>query len=216
MSNWDIYYKFCPLIVYRNLSIYVELFFKRTLKERSEVVRMNERAFWTKEVSEMLEVGDSTLRKWCIALEKEGYTFTKGVRNSRAFIKKDIVVLEDIKLLLQESGMNLESTVKVTLSKHHSENMTGNDSNNAERTPLVLQENGSKISGNTSIEYLKVQEQLLERVERIERSHEERLKNIEEKLDYRNKLLLETLQEIQDTKKIIAVTKEKKWWGFWK
>jgi len=104
MSNSDTYYKFCLLIVYRNLSIYVELFFKRTLgeqfKERSEVVRMNEGAFGTKEVSEMLKVGDSTLRKWCIALEKEGYTFTKGVRNSRAFIKKDIVVLEDIKLLL--------------------------------------------------------------------------------------------------------------------
>jgi hypothetical protein len=29
-------------------------------------------------------------------------------------------------------------------------------------------------------------------------------------------LLLETFQEIQDTKKIIAVTKEKKWWEFWK
>jgi DNA-binding transcriptional MerR regulator len=177
---------------------------------------MNERAFGTKEVSEMLNVGDSTLRKWCIALEKEGYTFTKGVRNSRAFIKKDIVVLEDIKLLLQESGMNLESTVKVTLAKHHSENIKDNNSNNGERTPLVLQENGSKLSDNTSIEYLKVQEQLLERVEHIERSHEERLKNIEEKLDYRNKLLLETLQEIQDTKNIIAVTKEKKWWEFWK
>jgi len=112
--------------------------------------------------------------------------------------------------------MNLESTVKVTLSKHHRENMTDNNSDNGERTPLVLQENGSKISDTTSLEYLKVQEQLLERVERIERSHEERLKNIEEKLDYRNKLLLETLQEIQDTKKIIAVTKEKKWWEFWK
>lgn len=216
MINRDTYYKFCPLIVYRNLSIYVELFFKRTLKERSEVVRMNEGAFGTKEVSEMLKVGDSTLRKWCITLEKEGYTFTKGVRNSRALIKKDIVVLEDIKLLLQESGMNLESTVKVTLAKHHSENMIDNDSNNVDRTPLVLQENGSKISDNPSTEYLKVQEQLLERVERIERSHEERLKNIEEKLDYRNKLLLETLQEIQDTKKVIAVTKEKKWWEFWK
>jgi DNA-binding transcriptional MerR regulator len=177
---------------------------------------MNERAFGTKEVSEMLNVGDSTLRKWCIALEKEGYTFTKGVRNSRAFIKKDIVVLEDIKLLLQESGMNLESTVKVTLAKHRRENMNDNNSDNGERTPLVLQENGSKISDTTSLEYLKVQEQLLERVERIERSHEERLKSIEEKLDYRNKLLLETLQEIQDTKKIIAVTKEKKWWEFWK
>ncbi|OXS64681.1 MerR family transcriptional regulator [Priestia filamentosa] len=149
---------------------------------------MNERAFGTKEVSEMLKVGDSTLRKWCIALEKEGYTFTKGVRNSRAFIQKDIVVLEDIKLLLQESGMNLESTVKVTLAKHHSENMIKNDSDNGERTPLVLQENGSKIRNN-----LKVQGQLLERVER--------LKNIEEKLDYHNKLLLETLQEIQNPKK---------------
>lgn len=148
---------------------------------------MNERAFGTKEVSEMLKVGDSTLRKWCIALEKEGYTFTKGVRNSRAFIQKDIVVLEDIKLLLQESGMNLESTVKVTLAKHHSENMIKNDSDNGERTPLVLQENGSKIRNN-----LKVQGQLLERVEC--------LKNIEEKLDYHNKLLFETLQGIQNPK----------------
>ncbi len=73
----------------------------------------------------------------------------------------------------------------------------------------VLQENESKISDNPSIEYLKVQEQLLERVEHIERSYEERLKNIEEKLDYRNKLLLETLEEIQDTKNNSCHQREK-------
>ncbi|WP_019390756.1 hypothetical protein [Priestia filamentosa] len=50
---------------------------------------------------------------------------------------------------------------------------------------------------------------MLERVEHIERSYEERLKNIEEKLDYRNKLLLETLEEIQDTKNNSCHQREK-------
>lgn len=36
---------------------------------------------------------------------------------------------------------------------------------------------------------------------------EERLKNIEEKLYYRNELLLETLQKVQDTKNLIAISR---------
>ncbi|RYL93915.1 hypothetical protein EWI07_07050 [Sporolactobacillus sp. THM7-4] len=42
-----------------------------------------ENAFWTKEVADILQIAESTLRKWCIQLEKNDYTFTKGTNGSR-------------------------------------------------------------------------------------------------------------------------------------
>lgn len=62
----------------------MEAFYIKT----KEVEQLQERSFWTKEVAEQLEIGTSTLRKWCLALEQENYSFVKGAKNSRAFVQK--------------------------------------------------------------------------------------------------------------------------------
>ncbi|MCE0553209.1 hypothetical protein LQK80_01020 [Bacillus thuringiensis] len=63
---------------------------------------MSEQGYWSKEISELLQIGDSTLRKWCIALENQKYIFIRGRNNSRAFVDKDIIVLKRMKELVQE------------------------------------------------------------------------------------------------------------------
>ncbi|WP_407819317.1 hypothetical protein [Priestia megaterium] len=45
----------------------------------------NERAYWNHEVAEQLDIGTSTLRKWCLELEENEYVFTKGEQESQLF-----------------------------------------------------------------------------------------------------------------------------------
>ncbi|MDR4987075.1 MerR family transcriptional regulator [Bacillus cereus] len=42
--------------------------------------------------------------------------FCQRYKNNRAFVEKDIQVLEQMKNLIQEAGMSIESAVKVVLS----------------------------------------------------------------------------------------------------
>ncbi|MGG3672205.1 DUF3967 domain-containing protein [Bacillus nitratireducens] len=180
---------------------------------------MQERSFWTKDVAERLEIGTSTLRKWCIALEQEQYSFVKGAKNSRAFVQKDIKVLEQMKKLIQEAGMSIEGAVKVVLSVPSAEVETENDN----RTPSVLSENVMNLPKGF-IEQL-LQEQILlkekiQQLERIEIMNSERLERMENRYKERDDLLLTHVREVQETKQLLIASqnkqKEKKWWEFWK
>ncbi|MBF7150576.1 DUF3967 domain-containing protein [Bacillus toyonensis] len=180
---------------------------------------MQERSFWTKDVAERLEIGTSTLRKWCLALEQEQYSFVKGAKNSRAFVQKDIKVLEQMKKLIQEAGMSIEGAVKVVLSVPFVEDETENDN----RTPSVLSENVLNLPKGF-IEQL-LQEQILlkekiQQLERIEIMNAERLERMENRYKERDDLLLTHVREIQETKQLLVASqnkqKKKKWWAFWK
>ncbi|HDR7414844.1 TPA: DUF3967 domain-containing protein [Bacillus toyonensis] len=180
---------------------------------------MQERSFWTKDVAERLEIGTSTLRKWCLALEQEQYSFVKGAKNSRAFVQKDIKVLEQMKKLIQEAGMSIEGAVKVVLSVPFVEDETENDN----RTPSVLSENVLNLPKGF-IEQL-LQEQILlkekiQQLERIENMNAERLERMENRYKERDDLLLTHVREIQETKQLLVASqnkqKKKKWWAFWK
>ncbi|PED72728.1 DUF3967 domain-containing protein [Bacillus pseudomycoides] len=183
---------------------------------------MQERSFWTKEVAEHLEIGTSTLRKWCLALEQENYFFVKGAKNSRAFVQKDIQILEQMKKLIQEAGMSIESAVKVVLSVPFIEDKASNVSEENNRTPSVLPEN--TITVNKEFMEQLLQEQILlkekiQQLERIELMNAERLERIENRYDKRDSLLLTHIREIQETKQLIVASQnkeEKKWWKFWK
>jgi Rps23 Pro-64 3,4-dihydroxylase Tpa1-like proline 4-hydroxylase len=184
---------------------------------------LQERSFWTKDVAERLEIGTSTLRKWCIALEQEQYSFCKRCKNSRAFVQKILKVLEQMKKLIQEAGMSIEGAVKVVLSVPLAEVETDNDLEDDNRTPSVLSENVMNLP-KIFIEQL-LQEQILlkekiQQLERIEVMNAERLERMENRYNERDSLLLTHVREIQETKQLIVASqnkqKKKKWWEFWK
>ena len=61
-----------------------------------------EKAYSPKEVFTTLGIGDSTLRKWCIALEKNGYGFIRNDKNSRVYVEGDLVVLRHFQNLVNK------------------------------------------------------------------------------------------------------------------
>src|SRR5581483_8089639 len=84
-----------------------------------------ERAYWGKDVAKQLGIGRSTLTKWCLALESQGYPFVRGENNSRAFTEQDIFVLQHMKELVQIRSLTLETAVTVVLSRVDFDKRTG-------------------------------------------------------------------------------------------
>ncbi|WP_339230134.1 hypothetical protein [Aeribacillus sp. FSL K6-2833] len=80
-------------------------------------MKSQERAYSTKEVSHTLEIGDSTLRKWYLALEKNGYTFIKNDRAQRLFIESDLVKLRHFQTIVQQHNMQLENAAIVVVDR---------------------------------------------------------------------------------------------------
>ncbi|MCP3742792.1 MerR family transcriptional regulator, partial [Rossellomorea sp. BNER] len=69
----------------------------------------------------MLNIGDSTLRKWCISLEEHEYFFSRTDNNRRMFFDKDIIVLKHLRELVQVQFLSLENASKVVTSKYKQE-----------------------------------------------------------------------------------------------
>jgi len=161
----------------------------------------DEKAFWTHEMSKLLSVSDSTLRKWCIELEKQGYVFTKGQKNSRAFLVRDTHILLHLKYLVQSGGLSVETAVnQVLLGVSVSEVNGSNDTRSS--VPEVVRDS---FEGEF--------EAINERFEKQEQFNQKLL----ERLDERDRNLMAVLKEVQETRKEIASDKEKKkWWEFWK
>src|SRR5699024_11878833 len=80
-----------------------------------------------------LDISNSTLRKWCIELEKQGYTFTKSENGSRAYLVRD----RDLLLILKQQLRTGTGTGKVTVKSAVQQALIELDKlpTNAQRTP---------------------------------------------------------------------------------
>lgn len=72
----------------------------------------------TKEIITNLNIGESTLRKWCLALEEQNYSFIRTDQNKRLFTSKDLLVLAQFKMLVQEKNMSIHNTAAIITSKY--------------------------------------------------------------------------------------------------
>jgi len=65
-----------------------------------------------KEVSELLEIHSTTLRKYSEALEKEGYSFTRNERNHREYADHDLTVLRKTIEIKADMEITIKSAVQ--------------------------------------------------------------------------------------------------------
>ncbi|OQR53336.1 DUF3967 domain-containing protein [Bacillus sp. CDB3] len=201
----------------------------------------SEKAYWGKDVAAQLQIGRSTLTKWCIALETRGYSFVRGENNSRAFREQDIYVLQHMKDLVQSKNLTLDTAVNVILSKIE----TGTGGVHDENTPFQSEEtytirpfeqleehrdpeiNSLFSNLETMLSEFSIMKQELQEV-KLQNNHlQELLKNNENqqlqlehnrsiKEEYRDKQLMSLIRDTQEVKRLLATTQEKKpWWRFW-
>ena len=194
--------------------------------------QINEIVYLGGEVAKSLGIARSSLTKYCIALENKDYKFIRGSNNSRAFRSKDLLLLQRMKDLIQDKGMTMETAVNVVLSMLPEE----------ERIGAILDENkvmtpettSKEQEENTQISLLMDKLGYIDEISDRLNSMEKELKDIktqnkilqdqnyelrttvETSSNKRDENLLSLIREVQDTKKMIAASQEKKWWEFWK
>lgn len=192
----------------------------------------NEVVYLGGEVAKSLGIARSSLTKYCIALENKDYKFIRGSNNSRAFRNQDILLLQKMKDLVQDKSMTMETAVNVVLSILPEEERTGAI---LKENKLISQEHESKEQEENNqlsvvMDKLRYIEEISDRLNSMEKElkdiktqnkilqdqNEELKTNVEANSSKRDENLLFLIREVQDTKKMIAASQEKKWWEFWK
>lgn len=148
--------------------------------------------YTTNKIADSIGIGKSTINKYSRSLEEYGYIFYKDDRGNRAYTEHDIVTLRYLKELL-EKGIGYSEGVEATAKKFNK----------------IL----SSEVASTPIRYEGHYARLEDKIEKQNQLIKELIFRIEERDKKRDELLMSTIREIQNNKKLLL--ENKKWWKFW-
>lgn len=169
------------------------------------------KAYWSREVIKHLDIKESTLRKWCILLEKKGYIFIRNDQNQRAFFEHDLLALRMLADMSSSPGITLDMAADAVVIKYARADDTIITPPVTDMTVPVMDTNRELL------------EQIMAKVDRQDQFNKELLDKLDQQQEYieksitrRDEQLLAAIREMQETKKQLAAAKEEKpWWMFW-
>lgn len=157
-------------------------------------MKMDMKVYSSKEVAERLSLQPVTVRKYSQMLEEQGYVFTKDDKGWRLYSEDDIVSLKYLSNM-RAAGKSLNESVEYVATLYRS-NLSLSES------AISLQEQ------NPLIEFVQMQQAFNQKIlERLEASENRQIE--------RDQNLLKALRETQEVKKLV-LSKQKRWWEFWK
>ncbi|MFE4222465.1 DUF3967 domain-containing protein, partial [Streptomyces sp. NPDC055185] len=113
----------------------------------------------------------------------------------RLYTEDDVKTLEYLCTMTKINGHSLDETVKHIASLY--------------RSKLTISDTATSLQDNPLVEFMKRQEE-------FNRHMAERMERFEKRQQERHETLTAALRESLETQKMIAATKQKKWWKFWK
>ncbi|MED0963276.1 DUF3967 domain-containing protein [Bacillus paramycoides] len=194
------------------------------------------------DVANQLGIQSSTLRKYADVLEKEGYTFIKNERGHRKYREIDVMVFRKVINLKNDTDMTLENATKqvvawhqgvevMPLERHEIERYEEPDFNATmlqtmiqdqkeviEKQNELLQELSKRLAEQDQ-RFTQRESELLGAIQSIQESQKLIAMNGSEditKNQGRDEILMQTIREVQEVKKMIAASNDKKWYEFWK
>lgn len=194
------------------------------------------------DVAEQLGIQSSTLRKYADVLEKEGYSFTKNERGHRKYREVDVLVFRKVINLKNDTDVTLDNAAKqivswhqgvevLTLERHEIERYEETDFN-ATTLQITIQEQNKVIERQNELlqeltrrlaeqdqRFTQRETELMSAIETIQESQNLIATNNSEdiaKNQGRDEMLMQTIREVQEVKKMLAASKDRKWYEFWK
>ncbi|EJV74421.1 MULTISPECIES: DUF3967 domain-containing protein [Bacillus cereus group] len=175
-------------------------------------------------------------------LEKEGYTFIKNERGHRKYRESDVMVFRKVINLKNDTDMTLENATKQIVSWHQGVEVLPLDRHEVERheepdfnaTTLqtMIQDQKGVIEKQNELlreltkrlteqdqRFIQRESELLSAIQTIQESQALIATNTSEDMEKnqgRDEMLMQTIREVQEVKKMIAASKDKKWYEFWK
>lgn len=143
------------------------------------------------DVSAVLQIKESTLRKYSLLLENVGYTFQRNNQNQRWYSDTDIVALKKLITLKNSTDMTLKDCAEAVLMWSKSGDVT---------QALTVPDNATERH-NDDIEELKdLVTKQSELIKELITRMDQQQKYIDEKLEQRDNRLMESIRESQEVK----------------
>src|SRR5579875_453117 len=161
-----------------------------------------ERMYWSNEVATILGIGDSSLRKWCLALEKCGIIFIRDDNGRRAFSENDILVLRDMQMFLGRQ-MTMDNAANATAGKHKRD-----FEDRSSTLPVPVKEQRSDMR-SLDVAIQEASQKFWNEI-RDDLKKEIRQEMREEMSDQLEQLKKEMFEQMQETRRQIAIADEKK------
>jgi DNA-binding transcriptional MerR regulator len=158
-----------------------------------------EQAYWAGEVADTLGISDSTLRKYCLILERAGYHFLRGDNKRRAFVTRDVMTLKRLQEISQSKNVTLEDAARLVVSMAKGETETSVTLADMNRS-LTLEER-----------FLPILQPLIEQNELLRRE----LTEIKNQMAIDNQEINEKLDAIITETRTERQKKNRRWWRFW-
>lgn len=162
--------------------------------------------YGSSDIADVLQIQESTLRKYCLLLEKSGYEFLKNEQGHRAFFDNDVIVLRKMIALKNDTDMTLEEAVKSVMAWRKGADITVRDT---EEKQYIARYN------DLMKEFKSFQEQQMKFNKELIREIRSQQEYIENRLEQRDQLLMQSIRESLEVRKEIAATQKKRWWKFW-
>ncbi|PEO88128.1 DNA-binding protein [Bacillus pseudomycoides] len=162
----------------------------------------------SKDVATMLKIQESTLRKYCIMLEEHGYHFHKNEHGHRGFLDNDVITLRKLIEIKSHPDMTLKQACGAIMTWVKEKDMSEVDTN-------VITENEQHDERYNELkEMIRQQNELLKQ---MAKKLDDQQRYIDERLEKRDQLLMQTIRESQEQKALLetAATNKKPWWRFW-
>lgn len=156
----------------------------------------SEKAYWARDVAQVLGISESTLRKYCLILEKAGYNFLRGDNGRRAFLDRDVMALKKFQELSDKKGTTLDDAAVTVVA------MIDKESDGS----ITLADTNKSLSLENRIQPLL--QPLLEQNEMLRRE----LNEIKSQIAATNQKLDVIVTESRAERQ----RKNRKWWHFWK
>lgn len=167
---------------------------------------MSEYGFFSKEVALKLDINASTLRQWCLAMEKEGYEFERNDKDQRIFYDRDINLLFELKNLIEKTR-NREDAIKTIVSRKKSVD-------NVEKTLSVNENERDNITVSKSDLEELIQKAVEKEREAMFQAFERKMNDV---IENRDRQLIHNLNESMEQNRLEIATaqEEEKKKGFW-
>ncbi|USG64483.1 hypothetical protein NDK47_20380 [Brevibacillus ruminantium] len=188
-----------------------------------------EKTYSGRDVAEMLGIGASTLRKWSMLLEQQGYWFQRDAQNRREYRPADVIAMRRFFHLTKEQMMPLEDaalTVANQSSHQHARKESAASlslapvlpANNAPASNPALAENAAALALRTSSHVDHLEEKLqalakhVQHQEAVQMSLMEQIEQqgtfIRNSLKERDRRLTKAMSDIISTKQELARLKD--------
>ncbi|OXS65255.1 hypothetical protein CJ485_24635 [Priestia filamentosa] len=155
-----------------------------------------EKAYWTREVAELLDIKEGTVRKYARLMEENGYNFHRNEHDQRGFFERDILLMKRIKALSKTKGVTLEDAVN-TVTKGivvpEREPMTHTVMNLQEELERSIERH--KQTMEAFIELKNENTEMKELLINLSEQMKQQQTYIENSLEKRDQVLLESIQK---------------------